>query len=116
MSKKSNGSKWCTSWKSLLKTSLMVSSIFAVLHFVGLVFWYNDINEVHQVVHQTISAVIICHIAFVAFFGCYITNYKYLVSTQAMEQSSKRFWLGLSPIIIGELLNITALIGFFVET
>ena len=113
MSNHSNGFKWCMTWKSLLHTSIVISTVFVALHIVELLVWYSLIDKV---VHQIISAVIICHIAFIAFFVCYIKNYNYLMSIQAMEKSSKRFWHGLLPIILGELVNITALICFLVET
>ena len=41
-------------------------------------------------------------------------SYKYLLNIHVMEKSSKRFWLGLLPIIVGELINILSLICFWV--
>ena len=111
MSNHSYSQRWCNTWKSLLRTSIIISCIFVFAHFILLFFW-DLLFE--KVVYRIISGVIICHIASGAFIGCYFKNYKYLLNIHVMEKSSKRFWLGLLPIIVGELINILSLICFWV--
>lgn len=111
MSNQSNNQRWCNSWKSLLRTSIVMSCIFVVIHLFLLLFW-NLLFD--KVVYRIITGEIICHITFGAFIGCYYQNYNYLLNIHVMEKSSKRFWFGLLPIIIGELFNILSLICFLV--
>lgn len=111
MSNHPNSQRWCNTWKSLLRTSIIISCIFVFAHFILLLFWDLYFGKV---VYRIISGVITCHMAFGAFIRCYFENYKYLLNIHVMEKSSKRFWLGLLPIIVGELINIVSLICFWV--
>ena len=111
MKKNSSDYRFCKSWKELRNASIIMSLIFVAFHTDGLIMWKLFAG---QSVYRIISGVIICHIVLLAFVGYYNQDYKHLIAEQIIEKSSKRFWIGLLPIIIGEMLNILGLICFFI--
>jgi len=52
----------------------------------------------------------VCHFGVLLAVPLYKENYHYLVKIQAITPSRKRFWGGLTPILVCELLNILTLI------
>ncbi len=105
----SNGTNSFESWKSFVICVLLVSLGIFLFHIIDIVAIYFT-----RPMSGFISGIVICHMSFFIFLGCYIRCYNYFIETKIIEKSKKRFWLGLLPLIIGEILNIVVLICFLI--
>ena len=97
---------WCYTWKSLIIVSNAFSIFFVCLHLFGKILY----NRLFPVVAQLCVSISMCHIWAIASVVLYIKNYNLLLEKQIITKSKGKFWGGLLPLIMYEVINVCVLI------
>ena len=97
---------WCYTWKSLIIVSNILSIFFVGFHLLSKILYI----KFFPVVAQLCVSIFCCHLWAVESVVLYIKNFNLLLEKQIITKSKGKFWGGLLPLIMYEVINVCVLI------